>query len=1164
MKRCILALALAGAAFAQTRPVSYTTLTDGQTVSGFRAVAVYLDDAGRPMGARFRHLASGFTLDLLDIQSVPQAFIWVTTFPTSNMGEPHTQEHLLVGKGDKGRNLGSQEVFSLVTSSAFTDQWKTCYHFYTTAGADAFYPHFERTMDALIHPDYTDEEVRREVRNFGVTTTSAGSLGLEEKGTVYNEMVTSMDQPFQRVFRAAAVTLYGPEHPLSFSAGGLPAALRVIKPSDIRRFHGQHYFLGNMGAIISLPKDMELPAALAHLDASLRRLEPATPKLPVMTEAQLPAPRPAPAGRIQYVTYPYRNDQQPGVVVMLWPANRKLSNRDFDLLSLFLSNVGGDPDTNLYRRLIDTRTREADFGIKGITALADPDQGQPVYLMFRDVPVARMNDRDLADVRRRVLDEFARIAAYPDGSAELAAFNERLKGRILQRRRELSKFVNSPPGFGVRGTGPDWIDNLYRLNQDPGFRKSLTKGPELDALDKLVTGTRNIWRDYLVQWKITGADPWIEAAKPDPGLISQDEAERQARAAAETARLRQQYGAASDQEAIRRYQADYDAGTRALEAAARRGEPAKLVDQPPRTLDDQLQYTATKLAGGVPLVASTFDSMTSATAGIALRLDGIPEQQLVYLSMLPALLTGSGVIEDGRPVPYPQMTQRLRNEILKLDAAFSVNPRTGRDELVVRGSGNNLAESRRALEWMKLVLLHPDWRLENAPRVRDLVDQTLGALRNTTQRAEETWVQDPQTAYWKQDNPLLLATSSFMTREHNLLRLRWMLKDGGSPEIYAYLNRLGSAAGSRAERKTLLASIAAGKDRDVEALSATAKPLAVEAARDLDAVLSQIPDSSLAADWTAVCHLMIYGLQTGPEKTLAALDDVRRSILTAQGARMFLIASPATKDALAAGLAEIPASLSDAPVRKAVYRSGRRIDERLRARDPQADHPVFVGLLNENSQGGVFENTAPAASYDDTAPGPLLDFVAGNLYAGHGAHSLFMKTWAAGLAYSNGIRPRPLAGRMIYYAERTPELPQTLQFVINELKKAQPDPALAQYAVANVFVDTRSEESYEARGEAMAADLADGLDPAVVGRFHDAILALRARPDLTAELFRRMPQVYARILPGLGAKVDQVPGGVYFVIGPEKQLSAYQDYLQTIDGPQTRLFRLYPRDFWLE
>ena len=136
----------------------------------------------------------------------PQAFIWVTTFPTSNMGEPHTQEHLLLGKGNKGRALGSQEPMSLVSSSAFTEQWMTCYHFYASAGPEVFYHHFDHTMDALLYPDYSQEEMHREVRNFGVDADpKTGALSLEEKGTVYNEMVTSMDQAPNRLFRAAAL-----------------------------------------------------------------------------------------------------------------------------------------------------------------------------------------------------------------------------------------------------------------------------------------------------------------------------------------------------------------------------------------------------------------------------------------------------------------------------------------------------------------------------------------------------------------------------------------------------------------------------------------------------------------------------------------------------------------------------------------------------------------------------------------------------------------------------------------------------------------------------------------------------------------------------------------------------------------------------------------------
>src|SRR5687768_6308022 len=170
MKRLVLLLVAASTMGAQSqRDMTYSSITEGQIISGFRTAAVYLNDADSPIGARFTHQRSGFTLDMLTIQSVPQAFVWVTTYPTSDMGEPHTQEHLLLGKGNVGRAVASQESMSLASSSAFTAQFITAYHFYTAAGSEIFFGEFERRMDALLHPDYTDEEVRREVRNFGIT-----------------------------------------------------------------------------------------------------------------------------------------------------------------------------------------------------------------------------------------------------------------------------------------------------------------------------------------------------------------------------------------------------------------------------------------------------------------------------------------------------------------------------------------------------------------------------------------------------------------------------------------------------------------------------------------------------------------------------------------------------------------------------------------------------------------------------------------------------------------------------------------------------------------------------------------------------------------------------------------------------------------------------------
>ena len=1155
-------------ASAQQHPITFATLSEGQTLDGFRATAVYLNDADRPMGARFIHGKSGFTLDVLEIQSVPQAFLWATTFPTSNMGEPHTQEHLLLGKGNKGRAVASLEPMALANSTAFTMQWRTCYSFYSPAGVDVFYDQAERRLDALLHPDYTDEEIRREVRNFGVAENERDhSLRVEEKGTVYNEMVSSMDQPNYLVWRTAGLMIYGPEHPLAFSAGGLPEALRVIQPADIRKFHREHYHLANMGMIAALPKGIALTDVLARMDAICNRVQPGRPGLPVRTEKDLPVPRPAPAGEIRIVEYPHRNEQQPGALWLLWPADREVEGAEKELLDLFLSTLGGDPTTNLYKRFIDSKTREIDIGAKSVFAGARDDLGHPVIVGFGDTPVARMNERDIADLRGRVLDELRRIAAWKDGSVELAEFNARVGSRLVQERRELAKFVNSPPTFGFRRSNSGWMEQLYQLSQRPGFRKSVTLKPELAEVEQTLASGRNIWAEYLVKWKLTGVEPWAVAMKPSPDLIRKAQAGREERARAEAALLKQQYGAADEQEAIRRYRADYDRSSAEIEKAAAAIAPPKFIDRPPLTLDDQLEYQVLQLKGGIPLVASTFDGMTSATAGIALGAGGVGRDRLVYLAALPQLLTSVGVIENGKPVSYEEMSERLKKEILSLDAGFSTNPTTGRVELTLRGSGNDTGEARKALGWMGLALYHPDWRPENLPRIRDVVDQWLSALRRTTQRPEEFWVDAVAACYRRQDSPVLLAAESFMTRAHFALRLRWMLKDAGDSAAHtaadSFLDELGKATGTREQLKALLAPIQEGKSERLANLPAAARAVAMDAARDLDLTLADIPDSSVAADWSYLCGRMRRDLDVTPERALVALDAVRQRLLVSGHTRMFLVSSAATQQELRPLLQDL-ASRFDEAAPNAASGGGKLVEERLRRRDPAATHSVFVGLLNANSQGGVFLNSAPAAGYRDTDRDLLLDFLASNLYGGRGAHGIFMKTWAAGLAYSNGLRVRPADGRLNYYAERTPELPQTLRFVIEELKRApQPDTALVEYAIAESFGATRAASPYEARGEGMAADLADGLGPEVVARFRKSLLELRQAPGLAAELYRRMNRVYGTVLPGLSGKASQVKGGIYFVIGPEKQLAAWEEYLKTAEGPEARLYRLYPRDFWI-
>ena len=1202
-------LALSGcrSAAAPAAPAVSATAEREALVNGFRQEAVYLNDSDKPMGARWVHARTGFTLDLLDIQSVPQGFIWVNSFPTSDMGEPHTQEHLLLSKGNRGRAMASLETMALSGSSAFTQQLRTAYHFNTAAGPETFYTIFERQMDALLHPDYSDEEIRREVRNFGVSENPADrSLRIEEKGTVYNEMTSSFDRPGSRQFRAASQLVYGERHPLSYSSGGWPAAIREMQPAHIRKFHADNYHLANMGMVSALPRTMPAPAVLARMDAILNRLEPNPVKRDFPGEDDLPAPQPAPPGTIRIEPYPHRNANQPGNVALVWPANRqRMPEHEHVLAGIFLSNLAGDATTNLYKAFVDGRTRRMDVGATGVFGFMSDDLGYPAYVGLSNVEPRHMTEPMLDSVRRTVMAEIARIAALPDDAPELADFNTRAKSRIIQLRRSLANIVNSPPGFGIRGTGSLWMEHLDDLAKIGRFQRSLTAKPELAWVDSVLAAPGNPWRAFVARWRLTSDVPYIVAMKPDPEMLAREQADRDARAAAETARLRARFATADDQETLRRFRTQYDSITQALDLAAAADAAPKFIDQPPMTLDEALDWRMDSIGGRVPFVVSTFDNMTSATAGVALRLDGVDQRDLVFVSLMPGLLTQSGVIENGVPIPFEQMSERLRREILNLNAGFSTNHRTGRAELVVRGSGNDIAEATRAVGWMRLALTSPDWRPENLQRIRDVVSQAATNLRNVTQGSEESWVNGVANAYRRQDSPLLLATTSFMTQAHNAHRLKWMLREPGTgaerDAIRAFLTKLGEAGrrASRAELDALLSNMrsapagaaAGGRPssgagaavspvpvpaslaplRETwEKLPPGAKALASQAAGDLAQLLTDVPDATLAADWAYLCAQIRDDLMMPPGEALARLDAVRRSLLATGGARSWMVGSSASQAALAAPLGGLLSSMTPTArpgateTARATGDAGGIVTSRLRDRARAVGRPTYVALVQPNLQSGVFLNSAPLVSYADTTREDVLRYLASKLYGGGGAHGIFMKTWGAGLAYSNGLGGSPGSGRISYYAERTPELPQTLRFVIEELKKAKPDPALAEYAMAVAFQETRAPLSYEARAEAMAADLADGLTPDRVRRFRERLLSVRGMPGLADSLFARMPAVYATVLPGFEKGPQPVPDdAVYMVIGSERQLGLWEEYLKTAVASDERLHRLYPRDFWL-
>jgi Zn-dependent M16 (insulinase) family peptidase len=1184
-KFSILGMALAAmlVIISQTGAItSFETLKEGQKINGFTALNVYLNGADRAMGARFISDKYHFIVDIMQIQSVPQGFFWVKTQPTSDKGQAHTCEHLLLGKGNRGRYVAALEDMSLGNSTAFTGQLRTCYHFNTIAGGETFYNILEAKLMAFLHPDFTDEEIRREVCHIGVVEDpETGRLGLEEKGTVYTEMVSAFEKPWYYYYEAMNDMLYGKDHPLSYTSGGRPEALRTLTPEDLRSFHRANYHLANMGIIVAIPDDISPDDFLRRLGAILERCQevPTTSDNIGMDKYALPDPKPAPFGRSTIITYPSENEQDRGDMYFSWPARLSLDNDREMLLELFMLVFSGGTTSNLYDIFINSETRRVDLGASFVGGWVSNDLGRPVWITLNGLDKAYVTTDMVDSVRSMTMREIKRIYDFADSSEDLLAFDKRVEGRLIQERKNAEDYLNKPPMFGFRsGSAGGWLMNLMTLEKEKGFRKSLIFKNDFAYAESLLATRENIWKGLIDDCHFLDTKPYAVGTLPDPGMVTAAKEEKSARIDGYINEFKMKYGFEDDQEAIARYKAEFDRKTEALEKIAASQPLPDFMDNPPMTLDDQLEFETITLPSGIPMVASTFENMNSSTVAIALRLDVVPESLLVYIPILPGVMTSIGVIEDGAIVPYQEMKERLRKEVLDLRARFDQGFQSGRIELVLLGAGSNLDELRNCLHWMELSLYSPYLSTDNIPRLTDILDQQLIALRNVMKGDEENWVSYPSYAYRFQDNPLFLTTNNFLTKVHHLHRLRCMLTDPGNQEdqkaLAGFIDALAryGADKSRAELLDQL-DLMTGNEATVTdsagfhpmpgELSEHAAENARYVARAFKATLPDIPDANLQEDWLYLCRETKSDMLIPPEKAIDGFKAVLNLICKVDNARMFMISNSSNRRATQEQINAFVARLdSGHPSVRQEYDHTRRILARLKSRVSDVDRPVYVGLVHEGTANGVIMGAARFAPEYDTSTNSVLDCLAGKMYGGGGAHGLFMKTWGAGLAYSNGYNINESNGRMSYYAERCPDVAETMRFVVNELKNAKPDSSLVDYAVAQVFLRSRAASTYEARGETMAADLADGLTPERVAAFRSKVLQLRHSEGLYEKLFDRMEDVYGRVLIGYGKPLAAEKDAYFFVVGPEEQFQSLENYIEKTEGKQP-VYRLYPRDFWL-
>ncbi len=1163
-------------------------LQENQVLNGFQPRAVYLNDSEKVVGARFRHIKTGFTLDFLRIETAPQAFFWVNTIVTDKSGAPHTQEHLLLGKGNKARRHGSQSDLMLVRESAATDQWRTYYHFNTSAKPSTFHNTVHEYLDLLLNPDYQDEEIRREVRNFQVRKDSSGKLSLEEGGTVYNEMMSTSQRQMNVLWERMTEVLYGPNHPLSAVAGGSPEGIRQLSVEQIRAFHKSHYLLSNMGMIEAVPSELSLAECLSQLNKSLLSLnqekgsnlalqaKDANNDIPVFPPAKTWKD-----GDIEFIKWPEKNDRQSGLIEFVWPSTLNLSEKEAILLDLFLSAFASGPGSPLYKMFVDSKTARVNSGATGCGGWTDALIGNPIYISIYDIDQYHMNREDLSRYRNVIKDEFLKIANWKPSDAELLAFNNRVKASLIENQRYYRKMVNTPPPFGERNISATLMNEFIDLERRGGFKRNLTSKQEFSDIAAELKLDKNIWTDYLSKWGLLSTNPCVFGTVPDSSAAPQIERETKERIAVETKRLMQVYKTEDEQLALTRYKDDYDRVTKDLDSSQINSDDIKLVDAPPLSKDDQLKFTNDRILDSVPIVRSYFDNVNSGSTVLALRLDSIPEEDLIYVALLPALLTKTGFIDGDRAYTADEAEQLRKNEIYYLSAYLDTNPYDNRYELKLNAGGTTAEESKSAVKWIERLLHQPNWSSKNLARIQDLLEQEVSsyrAVRNSSH--ENSWEYGVSAAY-RYQQALNLNTRCFLTCAHNIQRVKWRLKSYAPKSIKEafsnFMNQLGESCNdlSRAEIKSIVSDLSnkkiehkASQPEKIErlakafdALDNQTRNIVSDAAFDLMMDLDDVPDEALTKDVKTLCAELSADLQANPDDTLRKLHELRQLLLCRSGARLSVVGSHQTQDALKEDIDNLVFHLNSNAFTKQNYAKEDLILQRVKERSGFAGSSTLVGFVYPNLQQGMVANCADTTSYEDVREQSLVNGLAINTLSGSGSESLFNRTWAAGLAYSNGSLWSP-AKNIMYHADKIPSVPDLYKFTANEVKKAKISRKLLDTAISQ-NMRSRACMSFETRAEKMSDDIADGITPEIIRKFRQSLLDLRKKSDILNQLQEALPIEYGKILPGLGTKSSQLKNGFYMVLGDEKQLLRSEKYIQDLEGKDAKMTRLWGRDFWI-
>jgi Zn-dependent M16 (insulinase) family peptidase len=1149
---------------AATSGPDLAALKKDQRVADFRVANLYSDSDGRIVGAKFWHVPSGVPVFLLQIETVPQAYMWVDTPVDSDRGLPHALEHLLAEKGTKGRYFALLKDMRLSQSAAATWRDFNFYSFSSGSGMDGFFEVLHAWLDALYYPDFTDAEAEREFYHFGIATDPRTKIRtLTEGGSVYNEEQT--EQGEESCYHDLDKRVLGKENPLAANIGGTPDQMRSVTPHDIREFHRGHYHLGpTTGFIFAIHPKENVLAFLQKVSGEFGRLPqgstrnsapqtaPGSPKYPIHSSENIEP---------QVCVVPGANEDSPADIWFAWKPKVANSMIAPKLLELLYRRLVDGQRSLLYKSLVDSKMRETDTGATSVTM--DPAHSEsPRYMSWKldvsGIPGNRISVEKITQVGNAIRAKIREVSEYPDHSEALTGFNSLILSYAQGWRRSNGVWMRNPPLFGVL-LDANWKDLFEYLEMDSSFVRSLSEDELWKEIERELKSGKNIWRDLIHEFNLLDL-PYASATPSSPQLLQKLESEKQERISNNVKSLREHYHAPDDQEALARFEQDELLKTNQIDQIESRVPKPHFTEHPPLTPDDEIQYSQLQIAG-VPAIAGVFDRPPTIELGLSFDLRQIPKKYYRYLPILARSFDSLGLKEGNQITPYSDVLGETQSRFVGFAAGTADNAISHRADFTFRASVTSVPEFREALRLIDRSLRSSYLDPANVGRLRDIVSGLISADDSYTKQDEFSWVFTPAQAFRYQGDTLYLALESQFTKAHWDGRLRWLLHEPVSPEE---IDRLGAFA-----TRTLSTVPKASKPELTKNLNAIdAKGLERELVDHWRRNLDSFPEDKLVVGLQGLVREVQQDLRTGPVKAISELRELQQLVINRRTLNLDLLVSPSALLAIQPDLAEFVKSIPDRPLRDEaepveMKSSTHPIIDNLIRKNGLADQqfPWYLGLVAPEEGTGNAIFYSDFINYSQLDRNSLLRLLSSAILAGRGPDSLYMKSREAGLAYALLMRADPARGLIGYYADRSLDLPSLISALNSGAEGIanMQDPYLVDYAFRQTFSIPRSIYTFPIRERVLAQEIRDGNAPEKVRRFYEALLRLRKDPDLLSELRHAGRDSLCGILLEERCKAQQQGNhSIFFFVGSEQILSDAEKRF-----PIPKLLRLWPSDYWL-